>query len=341
MGIRLLAHLDPRPSFAEKARRMRDALLHRPAAFPKDVAASTIVHCPYQMVHPMAPKTWDLPYVIHLHDIQHEHYPEFFSPEELAWRREHYLASANQAMAVCVIDAWTRRDLLSHLPIPEDKVFVAPYGPTWSEDAASQGADWPVFQRERGLPQAFAYYPAQTWIHKNHARLFEALHQLAGQGIRIPLVCSGHLTERHPELARMAESLGLEVHFLGLVKGEEVRALYNQARMVISPTLFEAGAGFPVLESMALGVPLVASRACGIPDAVGDTALLFDPLDPGDMAQAIGRLWGDGELRETLARRAQARSRLCTWEGAAATYRDIYTEVLARWKARPKEDPRP
>jgi len=341
MGIELLAHIDPHPTLTERGRRLRDALLHRPATFPEEVAATTIVHCPYQVIHPLVPRAWNLPYVMNLHDIQHEHYPEFFSPEELAWRREHYLASANHAMAVCVIDDWTRRDMLNHLPISPEKVFVAPYGPTWADASASQGADWPPFQRARGLPEAFAYFPAQTWIHKNHARLFEALHLLAAQGTRIPLVCTGHLTDRHPELVRLAESLGLEVHFLGLVAGDEVRTLYRQTRMVVVPTLFEGGAGLPVLESMALGVPLAASTACGIPDAVGDTALLFDPMDPGDMAQAIGRLWGDRELRETLARRAQARSRLCTWEGAAATYRDIYTEVLARWKARPKEDPRP
>ncbi|MDP1832479.1 MAG: glycosyltransferase family 1 protein [Geothrix sp.] len=338
MGIKLLAHLDPRPSFSEKGRRLRDAFLHRPATFPAELAATTIVHCPYQMVHPLVPDAWNLPYVINLHDIQHEHYPEFFTLDELAWRREHYLASAHHATALCVVDEWTRRDLVNHLPIDPEKVFVAPFGPTWDIPHASDDSVWKSLQRERGLPEAFAYYPAQTWIHKNHARLFEALHHLATQGIKIPLVCSGHLTERHAELAQKAKELGIDVHFLGLVKDVEVRAMYRQARMVVIPTLFEGGSGIPVLEAMALGVPLAASTACGIPEAVEDAALLFDPLEPGEMAHVIGRLWGDPELRKTLAQRGLKRSQNWNWGRAAATYRDIYTEVLARWKAPPRRN---
>lgn len=338
-GFRLMNHLDPQPGLKAALGRTFDERANRIPRFPEHLSGGTIVHCPYQWLHPAVPRAWNLPYVMNLHDIQHEHFPEFFSPEELAWRRKHYLASAKHAMGICVLDEWTRRDLLNHLPIEPEKVFVAPYGPTWLETTPSEGLDWPRLSRELGLPEIFAYYPAQTWVHKNHARLFEALHLLAGQGIGIPLVCTGHLNDHHPELARLAESLGLEVHFLGLLAEEEVRMLYRKTRMVIIPTLFEGGSGFPVLEAMGLGVPLAASNACGIPDAVGDSALLFDPLDPADMARAIGRLWGDPELRGTLAERGLKRSRQSSWERSSAAYRDIYEDVLARWKARPDKDP--
>lgn len=330
MGFRLLESLDPSAPLTHRfSRGVREAF-RRPAGFPKALAAQTLIHCPYQVVHPLVPRAWPLPYVINLHDIQHEHFPEFFSPGELAWRRRHYLASAQHAAAVCVVDEWTRRDLLSYLPLDPEKVFVAPLGPTWSEAPPLKEAELTL--EPLGLPRDFLYYPAQTWPHKNHLRLFEALKHLKDRGLPIPLVCSGHLTDHHANLQRTALEAGLEIHFLGLQPQSIVQALYAQSRAVVIPTLFEGGSGIPVLEAMSFGKALAASAVCGIPDAVGEAALLFDPMDPAAMAEAIQGMWEDAELRGQLSARALRQAKAWSWDRTAAAYRDIYREVLARWK---------
>jgi glycosyltransferase involved in cell wall biosynthesis len=301
-------------------------------------AKGTILHCPYQVVHPLPPKAWALPYVINLHDIQHEHLPDFFTPKELAWRREAYLASARHAMAVCVVDEWTRRDVLAHLPIEPSKVYVAPFGPTWDTPGPLTPGATGALQRAYALPPAFLFYPAQTWPHKNHERLLEALALLRrDRGLSIPLICTGHLNEYHPRLVERAAALGLidEVRFLGLIPSADVQALYRMAVGVVIPTLFEGGPGIPVLEAMALGAPLAAARSCGIPDAVGDAGLLFDPLSVPDMAEAVATLWLREDLRLDLAQRGLARMADWSWNRAAATYAGIYKEVLAQWSFRP------
>lgn len=304
--------------------------------FPSGWSMNTVVHCPYQVTHPLPPAAWNLPYVINLHDIQHEHFPEFFTPEELTRRRECYLASARHAAAVCVVDEWTRRDVLAHLPIPEWKVFVAPLGPTWPSPEPLTPERRSDLALRHGLPDPFIYYPAQTWPHKNHLRLLDALRALRDRGLDITLICTGHLNEHAEVLKQRAIALGMadRIRFLGLVPGPDVRALYQAACMTVIPTLFEGGPGIPVLEAMALGSPLAASKVCGIPDALGDGGMLFDPLDVADIAAAIGKLWEDGDLRRELSAKALMRSRQRTWSWAARRYADIYAESLNRWNAR-------
>ena len=316
-------------------------LLGRRSAFAPALARGALVHCPYQILHPRPPKHWALPYVINLHDVQHEHFPEFFSPKDLHRRRTQYLASARAAAAVCVVDAWTKRDVLSHLDIPESKVFVAPFGPTWPEGPELRAADLEALRMRHGLPEAFAFYPAQTWPHKNHLRLLDALHVLKGEGLVLPLVCTGHQNEHFKAIQAKAAELGLagQLHFLGMIPLPDVQALYRAARMTVIPTLFEGGPGIPVLEAMALGSPLAASTACGIPEAVGDGGLLFDGLDPADMAGALRRLWSDAGLRGELAARARARSAARTWERAARAYVDVYGEARRRWMRDHGESP--
>jgi glycosyltransferase involved in cell wall biosynthesis len=76
--------------------------------------------------------------------------------------------------------------------------------------------------------------------------------------------------------------------------------------------------GFPnaVLEAMALGIPAVASDVGGIHDVVKHevTGLLVPPEDPGALARALDRLFGDPELWERLAREARAATAPYGWE---------------------------
>ncbi|HJW72362.1 MAG TPA: glycosyltransferase family 1 protein [Geothrix sp.] len=287
---------------------------------------------PTQVIHPRPPKHWNLPYVMNLADIQHEHFPEFFSPEELLKRRRRFRESAQAAAAICVADEWTRRDILAHIPVSPDKVHAIPLAPTWNLEEAPNVTAAAECATAFGLPQAFAFYPAQTWAHKNHARLLEALAALKAVGVTVPLACCGHQNEHFSEIRRCASGLGLEdqVHWLGLRSEAEVRALYMASRLVVVPTLFEGGPGIPVLEAMAFQKPLAASRVCGIPEAVGEDALLFDPLDPADMAAAIRKLWQDEAFALELAVRAKVRISHRTWAKTSAAYLALYEDVLDR-----------
>ncbi len=308
-------------------------LAGRRSAFTPELARRSLIHCPYQILHPRPPRQWALPYVMNLHDLQHEHFPEFFSPKDLHRRKTQYLGSARAAAAVCVVDEWTKRDVLAHLDIPEAKVFVAPFGPTWPEGPAPRETELQVLRERYGLPEAFMFYPAQTWPHKNHLRLLEAIHLLRTEGLVLHLASTGHQNEHFQTIQAKALELGLggQLHFLGMIPLPDVQGLYRAARMTVIPTLFEGGPGIPVLEAMALGSPLVASTACGIPEAVGEAGLLFDGLDVADMARAIKRLWTHENLRQELAARALAVASTRTWDRAALTYSDIYTEARSRW----------
>ncbi len=333
-GVGLEQTLTGKSSFLAQLQHRTARSLKHPAPFPPTISASTLVHVPYQILHPIPPVHWRLAYVMNLHDLQHEHFPEFFDAKELDRRRERYLASAKAAQAVVVVDEWTRRDVLAHLDIPEDKVYVGPFGPTWGEPKAFTAEDEASLRARYGLPEKFMFYPAQTWPHKNYFRLFQAMRELkATQGLELHLVSSGHQNEHFPVIQSQAKEMGLEnqVHFLGLIPGEDVPRLYLTARMTVIPSLFEGGSGIPVQEAMALGSPLAASTSCGIPDCVGDAALLFDPLDVAVMAQAIARLWTDEGLRRDLADKGRARASTSSWEKAGRTYAEIYREALRRW----------
>ena len=84
---------------------------------------------------------------------------------------------------------------------------------------------------------------------------------------------------------------------------------YRLLSVSVLPSLIE-GLSQTVLESMAMGVPVVASRWGGNPEAVEDgvSGLLFDPLDPRDLADKVNRVLNDSELADSFRERGRRRA---------------------------------
>src|SRR6185503_6606398 len=102
-------------------------------------------------------------------------------------------------------------------------------------------------------------------------------------------------------VAALPEQARSRIVMTGYVPEADKRALLAGAQVLAYPSLYE-GFGFPVLEGFAAGVPVLTSNASSLPEVAGDAALLVDPHDPGQIADALARLLEDEGLREGLRR---------------------------------------
>jgi len=217
---------------------------------------------------------------------------------------------------------WGREDLCTEFQVPRDKVAVVPWAPVANlQSDASVG-------NERDLPPRFLLYPAQTWPHKNHVRLIEAIASLREKDLRVTLLCTGQHTQHYGALKRRVEELGLseQILFLGYVDAATLAAMYRRATALVFPSRFE-GWGLPVVEAFAFGLPVVASNATVLPEVAGGAALLFDPHDTRSMADAIARVWQDEPLRSSLRGRGLIRAADLSWDRTARTFRALYRKV--------------
>jgi glycosyltransferase involved in cell wall biosynthesis len=179
-------------------------------------------------------------------------------------------------------------------------------------------------------PRPYLLYVGNVKPHKNLGRLLEAF---GGVASRIPcdlLILGrneGFLSE-DPGARAAADRLAPRVRLLGELPQEMLRRYVSHAEAVVLPSLYE-GFGLPPLEAMASGRPAIVSRAASLPEVCGDAALYFDPLDPASIADAILRVLGDPELRETLRRRGVERARQFTWDRSAQGALNVLERVLA------------
>jgi glycosyltransferase involved in cell wall biosynthesis len=111
-----------------------------------------------------------------------------------------------------------------------------------------------------------------------------------------------------PEAARLRRlwrELHLEgtVRWVGDVTASQLAAEYNRADAFCLPSVQE-GFGIVFLEAMAAGKPIVAARAAAVPEVVRH-GLLVEPENEEALADAIGKLYGDTELRSSLGERGR------------------------------------
>ena len=271
------------------------------------------------------------------HDLLHVHLPETLSPLRRAYRERAYREFSRRAEFVATMTEWGRTDLCQQLGLHPARVAVIPWAPVATVEART--ADGDPSRTMIGAPDRFLIYPAQTWQHKNHERLLEAIALLSSEGMRIDLVCTGRLNDHFRVIRRRLRELRLEsqVRFLGYVSAEDLAGLYQRATALVFPSLFE-GWGLPVVEAFAFGLPVASSRATVLPEVAGGAALLFDPLDTRAIADSIASIWTDEPLRRSLRDRGLVRASKLSWDRTARTFRALYRTVAGRDLTREDRD---
>ncbi|MCC6503461.1 MAG: glycosyltransferase family 4 protein [Deltaproteobacteria bacterium] len=285
-----------------------------------------IIHSPVQYFPNL---TFSVPMVSTLHDLQHIHFPEFFSKEELDKRAILYKQSAVFAERVVVSFQHVKDDIVAHYGIPADKIDVCSLGmdrPKPPDEAVVRAA-----QKQHNVKAPYLFYSANTWRHKNHLGLIKAFDILRKRHVgNISLVCTGQKTPDYfPVIEEEIKKLGLDefVKFTGYISEADVRSLLKGASLAVIPTLYEAGS-FPLIEAMALEVPVICSNVTSLPDTIGDERFVFDPANAESIAGKMAAMLNDEKLRAENIVNSKKMVSGFGWEKAAGRFVESYEKAV-------------
>ncbi len=254
-----------------------------------------------------------------IHDLGYLHFPSEHGPSR--WLRD--LAnrwSAARASRIITVSAATRDDLIRHYRVSADRITVIHHGVDPSFGRADAGEVARV-RGHHGLDGPYFLFVGTLQPRKNYERLLAAFDRAVARDARSPsLAIVGALGWQSARLQRavgaLSSSARQKVRLLGYVSDGDLPALLTGATALAFPSLYE-GFGLPALEAMACGTPVLTSSTSSLSEVVGEAGLLVDPLDAGQIADALRRLAADVRLRGELASRGRERAAAFTWERAA------------------------
>jgi glycosyltransferase involved in cell wall biosynthesis len=263
---------------------------------------------------------WRAPRVATLHDVFSLLTDEFADDAFRAKKRRTYERLAKVCTRILAVSASTRRDFLSFIDFPEERVDVVHEG----VDARFAPTDAQAQQRVRAahrLEAPYVLFLGELSRRKNLPNLISA-YARSGLAPDVLLALGGSRSYGFDDVERAitSEGVGARVRLLGYVPDDDLPALYGAAAAFAFPTRYE-GFGLPILEAMACGTPVVAGTRGAAPEVAGGHAVLAEPDEPDSIAAALrAALERTGEARAA----ATAHARGFTWEACAAATRAVY-----------------
>lgn len=283
-----------------------------------------VFHCQY--VQPLwgTRKT-----VVAIHDLAHEHFPEFFHPVEALRMKKLVRWTAKRASHILTISEFSAADIAARFHLSRDKITVTYLSPSPEFHPRDKEQCAAHLAHTYGIDGPFILYVGRIQARKNLPRLVEAYAYIRKQGITARLVIVGKKDWQFEQLLHKIRELGLEssVAFPGFVPFDDLPLFYNAAEVFVFPSFFE-GFGLPVIESMASGVPTITSFGSSLQEVAGNGALLIDPSDTNSIAIALQRALSDQDLRCDLINRGLQRARQFRQDDLAKKALAVYRSLL-------------
>ncbi len=270
----------------------------------------------------LAPLSRTCPAVTVFHDLSYLRYPRFFSWRKNIWHHFEMnpYRQAYRSVRVIAVSGSTRNDLVSLYGIDFRKITIIYSGVTemrGSEDKTEINRVQTRYQ----LPENFFLYLGTIEPRKNIMGILRAFDYLQTNHL-LPadahLVIAGGRGWCEGDVFKFFRRSPYRklIHFPGIIDEKDKAVVYQLAKVFVYPSFFE-GFGFPPLEAMRMGVPVITSSCSSLPEVVGSAALLIDPYNLRDLAEAMRELFTNETLQEYYRERGRQRVKRFTWEKSA------------------------
>lgn len=334
-----------RGSFADRMIGMfpagRHTLRHQivyPMILSKELTKNIdLIHFP---VHADAPSWCRCPYIVTVLDLIPLIFKNLYAPTKndlrFKFARWLELSSIKNAAGVFVISENTGRDVERLLKVPRERIIVTPLGVSQELVGMAQNAKWEGLPEILRQDRPLILYVGGIDQRKNIAFLLKSFKEVLSnsdyQDDKSPLlVMVGKIDNdlEYPKMKKIIKELGISDSVIetGYVDDRQLALLYKSATIFFYPSLYE-GFGLPPLEAMSLGLPVVCSNTSSIPEVVGEAALMFDPTNINEAAQAICTLLSNPEIATELSYKGLERAKLFTWQETIRKSVSGYKQVL-------------
>ena len=297
------------------------------------------------LYHVTSPFDWDA-YVSHRYDscpsvvtvydlIPLVLYDHYLSSESREFEEE-YLERLKPIVAadrVLAISECTKKDVGKWLGVPETRIDVV-YPSAKEEFRIIEDKRFvEATTRRLGITDSYVLCVGGYHYTKNLDRVMESFSRMAEahrSRHQLAIVCR-LLPEEQQALMDIARGLTIADRLVltNYVTDSELLALYNGATALLYPSLYD-GFGLPVLEAMSCGLPVVTSSVASLPEVAGEAAILVDPYNVREIADAVDAVLADEDLRARMRVKGLKQAQKFSWEKAARETVAAYNKVRER-----------
>jgi glycosyltransferase involved in cell wall biosynthesis len=262
-------------------------------------------------IHP--PKT-----VVTIHGLEYKYCPECYSVKERLFLELNTLLSIKWSSKIIVPSESTKKDLIKFYGVESGKVKVVYHGVS--------SIKYPALSIKQDFKKSFSIlFIGRLEKRKNLVNLIKAFELLrrrhsrmspAGQSCKLILAGKKGFGFEEIKKAIQESQFNKDIILKNYILEEEKNELYKNAGLFILPSFYE-GFGLPILEAMSYGVPVVCSNASSLPEVAGNAALLINPNNIQEIADAMNKVFSDDGLKNNMIEKRFENVEKFSWEKCA------------------------
>ncbi len=287
-----------------------------------------LLHVPYFA----APWRTSQPVVVTIHDIIPLLLPEYRGSRNVQLYMRLAAAGARRAPAVIADSEHTRRDIITHLGIPPERISVTHLAP--APEYGPRNAHTIAEARDRfRLRRPYVYYIGGFDARKNVEMVIRAFAEATRTWADRPILAlAGRIPQEagalFPDISRLILDVGIaaDVALLGPVSNDDNAALMAGCAAFMFPSRYE-GFGLTPLEAMRSGAPVIASSTTSVGEVVGTGGLLVAPNDLQAWVAALQRVLTDQQFAAELRQRGLERASSFAWRKTMVETIAVYETV--------------
>ena len=249
-----------------------------------------------------------VPSIVTMHDVAWRTFPDMYKPwDRMIYDWKYGWSCRNATHVVCISES-TKRDVMRFYNVPEERISVIyqPVQGVFYVNGNVNGNENEVQGDRRG---SYILTVGSINSRKNLMGMVKALEMIP-EDERLPLVVVGNGREYRQRVEEYIDSHHLREWVRiesNIHEAERLKELYAGAVCMLYPSFYE-GFGLPVVEAQLQGCPVITSNVSSLPEAAGPDALLVNPAQTEEIAEALRLLLSSEEERK---RRGEAGRRYC------------------------------
>ncbi|MEO0091183.1 MAG: glycosyltransferase family 1 protein [candidate division WOR-3 bacterium] len=270
-------------------------------------------------------------YVVTIHDLSSFIMPKTYSYLRRKYYQQIIYTSLRSADFIITDSESSKRDLLTYFNVAKDKIKVIYCGLNEIFLKSPSIESTRIVRNKYRLPDEYIFTLGVLEPKKNTQRLLWAYTQLKTSLKSLPpLLISGSRKYgwKNRSFFRMVKELNLidSVIFTDFVEQKDLPSVYSCACLFVLPSLYE-GFGLPVIEAMACGVPVITSNVSSLPEIAGNAAILVNPYDVNEIAQAIKNVLSNRQLQQEMREKGIENAKRFSWEKSAISLLEVFEQV--------------
>lgn len=241
-------------------------------------------------------------------------------------------ASAKNADTVITVSEYSKKDIMKHIKIKEEKIVVIKEGiDSKYRVVKNEKAEARVKERFN-ITKPFVLISAASDLRKNTIRAIEAFNlfnNVTEYGYQLVITSIGKKELETTTIPAKIKELNLEKYTVitDYVPDDEMVALYNSAFMFLFPSMWE-GFGLQVLEAFACGLPVVTADNTSLFEIAGGAAEIVDPFSVQDIVRGMEELHNNNARREGYIEKGLERVKEFSWKKAAQETLEVYKNLV-------------